>query len=260
MPTPFPRPVTAEDGNPLLLTTTDAGTGAPRTTRLGHARHGGSLVVLASGPGPDRPAWYHDVLARPVVGVEIGTDSFEALAVPTAAPLPPGVVLERAEPEGWQGSAEVRTLADKLLEVHTWLREQVRQVRAETEAHFARRGAGAPAGLGLQIRQRCLAFCQALEFHHVSEDGHLFPGIARHHPGLADVFDRLAGEHRAIARVQADLAALLADLHIADPRRFRTELAAMSAELNAHLDHEEEALIPLLADVPWPPAGPPAAG
>ncbi|WP_093762259.1 hypothetical protein [Streptomyces sp. BpilaLS-43] len=28
----------------------------------------------------------------------------------------------------------------------------------------------APApGLGPQIRQRCLAFCQALEFHHVGE-------------------------------------------------------------------------------------------
>lgn len=30
----------------------------------------------------------------------------------------------------------------------------------------------------------------------------------------------------------------------------------MSAELNAHLDYEEETIVPLLADVPWPPAPP----
>lgn len=56
-----------------------------------------------------------------------------------------------------------------------------------------------------------------------------------------------------MARVQGELAKLLAGVHIADPERFRAELRAMSEELEAHLDHEEEALLPLLADVPWPP-------
>ncbi|MFD0056768.1 nitroreductase/quinone reductase family protein [Streptomyces sp. NPDC127168] len=283
MPTSFQQPVTHEDGNLLLLTTTGARTGRPRTATLRYVRHGGAFLVVASHPGsPRRPGWYHDLLARPVVGVEIGSRSFEALAVPaegprreelfahvvraapaygdhqarTARPLPV-VVLERAEPEGWEAPEEVRTLADKLLEVHTWLRGQLRQVRAEAEAHFASPGpAGAPPGLGLQIRQRCLAFCQALEFHHVSEDGHLFPGIAHHHPHLAGVFDRLADEHRTVARLQGELAALLTDIAVADPRRFRAELAEMSAQLNAHLDHEEEVLLPLLAEVPWPPVAP----
>ncbi|MFE0205659.1 nitroreductase/quinone reductase family protein [Streptomyces sp. NPDC058985] len=283
MPTPFQQPVTHEDGNLLLLTTTGARTGRSRTTTLGYVRHGGALLVVASNLGaPRHPGWYHNLLAHPVVGVEIGSRSFEALAVPaegprreelfahvvraapgygdyqarTVRPLPV-VVLERAEPEGWEAPGEVRTLADKLLEVHTWLRGQLRQVRAETEAHFASSGAvGTPPGLGLQIRQRCLAFCQALEFHHVSEDGHLFPGIAHHHPHLADVFDRLADEHRTVARIQGELAALLADIAVADPGRFRAELAEMSARLNAHLDYEEEALLPLLAEVPWPPVAP----
>ncbi|WCN02484.1 nitroreductase/quinone reductase family protein [Streptomyces sp. M92] len=275
-----------EGGDLLLLTTTGARSGASRTTPLGYVRHGESLLVVGSNlGGPRHPGWYHNLLAHPVVRVEVGTSNFEALAVPaegarrdelfahvvravpgygdyqrgTSRRLPV-VVLERAEPEGWQGPGEVRTLAGKLLEVHTWLRAQLRQVRAETEAYFAAPGpAGAPPGLGLQIRQRCLAFCQALEFHHVSEDGHLFPGIARHHPHLTDVFDRLADEHRTVARVQGDLAALLAEVHITDPEHFRTELAAMSAELNAHLDYEEKALLPLLADVPWPPVPPGAA-
>ncbi|MCV2464648.1 nitroreductase/quinone reductase family protein [Streptomyces sp. ICN988] len=276
-----------EGGELLLLTTTGARSGASRTTPLGYVRHGDSLLVVGSNlGGPRHPGWYYNLLAHPLVRVEVGTASFEALAVPaegerreelfahvvrevpgygdyqagTSRPLPV-VVLERAEPEEWVGRPrEVRTLADKLLEVHTWLRGQLRQVRAEVEAHFAAPGAaaGAPPGLGLQIRQRCLAFCQVLEFHHDSEDGHLFPGTARHHPQLADVFDRLAEEHRTIARVQGELAALLAGVAVAEPGRFRRELAAMSAELNAHLDYEEEMLLPLLADVPWPPVAPPA--
>ncbi|WP_406093127.1 nitroreductase/quinone reductase family protein [Streptomyces sp. NBC_01013] len=273
----------------LLLTTTAAESGTPRTTLLGYVRREGSLAVVGAGTGtPNHPGWYHDLLAHPVVSVEVGTQSYQALAVPDpdahgeelldhAVPAAPGagahqppavrvplvVVLEPADPDRWEGRPrEVRTLADKVMEVHTWLRGQLRQVRAETEAHFAARaahqGPGEPPapGLGLQIRQRCLAFCQALEFHHTSEDEHLFPGIARYHADLGATFDRLRDEHRTVARIQGDLAALLAGIGIADAPRFRAELNSMSAELNAHLDYEEQTIVPLLADVPWPPAPP----
>ncbi|MFD9428069.1 MULTISPECIES: nitroreductase/quinone reductase family protein [unclassified Streptomyces] len=277
-----------EGGNLLLLTTTGARSGAERTTPLGYVRHDDAFLLVGSNlGGPVHPAWYHNLLAHPVVRVEIGTRTFQALAVPAegarrdelfthvvrAEPgygdyqdrtsrVLPVVVLERAEPDGWEGPRDIRTLADKVREVHTWLRGQLRQVSAEVEAHFAVRaahqgpGEPPPPGLGLQIRQRCLAFCQALEFHHTSEDAHLFPGIARYHPGLGDTFDRLREEHRTVARIQGELASLLAGIAIADPRRFRAELAEMSAELNAHLDYEEASILPLLADVPWPPAAP----
>jgi deazaflavin-dependent oxidoreductase (nitroreductase family) len=273
-----------EGGNLLLLTTTGAKSGKEATTPLGYVRHGESLLVVGSNLGaPQHPDWYFNVLAHPVVRVEIGTQTLELLAVPAegarreelfelvarAAPgyrdyqaqttrSLPVVVLERAEPDGWAAPREVNSLADKLVEVHTWLRAQLRQVRAEVDAHFAARhpAPGAPPGLGLQIRQRCLAFCRTLEFHHTSEDAHLFPGIARYHPELADVFDRLGEEHRTVTRIQGELAALLADISRADPRRFRSELDRMSRELNAHLDYEEETLLPLLAEVPWPPAPP----
>ncbi|MFE6164865.1 nitroreductase/quinone reductase family protein [Streptomyces sp. NPDC056486] len=286
-----------EGGDLLLLTTTGARTGAARTTPLGYVRHGDSLLLVGSNlGGPRHPDWYHNLLAHPVVSVEVGTREFEALAVPaegarreelfahvvkaepgygeyqdrTTRPLPV-IVLERAEPEGWVAPREIRTLADKLMEVHTWLRDQLRQVRAEVEAHFAARATHQAAGeahqpataheppapsLGLQIRQRCLAFCQALEFHHVSEDAHVFPGIAQYHPHLGDVFDRLSKEHRTVARIQNDLVTLLSGISIADPQRFRAELEEMSTELNAHLDYEEASILPLLADVPWPPPGP----
>ncbi|ROQ82432.1 Deazaflavin-dependent nitroreductase [Streptomyces sp. ADI92-24] len=277
-----------EGGDLLLLTTTGARSGTQRTTPLGYVRHGGLILLVGSNLGaPSHPGWYHNLLAHPVVRVEIGTRTFQALAVPAegdrrdelfahavrSAPgygdyqarttrLLPVVVLERADPDGWQGPGEVRTLADKVMEVHTWLRGQLREVAAEVEAHFAERaahrGPGEPPApsLGLQIRQRCLAFCQALEFHHTSEDGHLFPGIARYHPHLGDTFARLADEHRTVARIQAALVELLAGIGIAEPARFRSELARMSAELNAHLDYEEETIVPLLAEVPWPPVPP----
>ncbi|MCX4795643.1 nitroreductase/quinone reductase family protein [Streptomyces sp. NBC_01242] len=281
-----------EGGDLLLLTTTGARSGKQTTTPLGYVRHGDSLLIVGSNLGaPTDPDWYHNLLAHPVVRVELGTRTFQALAVPaegarreelfahavkaapgygdyqarTARPLPV-VVLERAEPDGWEAPGEVNSLADKLMEVHTWLRGQLRQVKTEADAHFAaraaHRGHGEPPapGLGLQIRQRCLAFCNALEFHHTSEDAHLFPGIARYHPHLTDTFARLADEHRTVARIQGALVALLADIGIADPERFRAELDRMSMELNAHLDDEEEQILPLLAEVPWPPAPPaPAA-
>ncbi|MFE7041440.1 nitroreductase/quinone reductase family protein [Streptomyces atratus] len=283
-----------EGGDLLLLTTTGARSGKETTTPLGYVRHGDSLLIVGSNLGsPNHPDWYHNLLAHPVVRVEAGTRSFQALAVPAegarreelfahAVKAAPGygdyqarttrslpvVVLERAEPDGWESPREVNSLADKVMEVHSWLRGQLRQVKTEADAHFiaraAHRGPGEPPApsLGLQIRQRCLAFCQALEFHHTSEDAHLFPKIAHYHPHLTDTFARLADEHRTVARIQGELAALLAGIGITDPERFRAELARMSTELNAHLDYEEEQILPLLADVPWPPVPPvpPAPG
>ncbi|MFC9249549.1 nitroreductase/quinone reductase family protein [Streptomyces sp. NPDC057136] len=276
-------------GDLLLLTTTGARTGRPHTTPLGYVVDGDRLLVVGSNLGArSHPAWYHNLLAHPVVGVEVGTEEFQAIAVPAegarrdrlfeqvvrVAPgygdyqagtdrVLPVVALERSEAPAGEGPSEVLTLADKILEVHTWLRHQLRQVRAETDAHFAalaaHRSSGKPGeppapGLGLQIRQHCLAFCQALEFHHTSEDGHVFPVMAGYHPHLADAFDRLREEHRTVAAIQGELAALLADIGAADPSRFRSELARMSEALTAHFAYEEEQLLPVLADVPWPPA------
>ncbi|MET9979929.1 nitroreductase/quinone reductase family protein [Streptomyces microflavus] len=267
----------------LLLTTTGARTGHPHTTPLGHVRDGDRLLVVGSNLGaPHHPDWYHNLLAHPTVQVELGDEEFQTVAVPAegprrgelfarvAAEAPgyaeyqaatdrtlPVVVLELPDPQA--PALEVTSLADKLTEVHTWLRGQLAQVHAETEAHFAaraaHRGADAPPppGLGLQIRQRCLAFCQALEFHHTSEDGHMFPAMEGYHPHLRPVFDRLRDEHRTLAAVQSSLAELLTGVAIAEPDRFRGELSRMTQQLTAHLDYEEAEILPLLAGVPWPP-------
>ncbi|MFD9741305.1 nitroreductase/quinone reductase family protein [Umezawaea sp. NPDC059074] len=265
MPTSFNQPIIDEfratggevsffpDGGLLLLTTTGARSGAPHTVPLGSVPHGGHLLVVGSAAGADRhPAWFHNLLARPVVRVEVGVEEFTAVAVPAGdrrdelfeevvrvAPgyadyqagtdrVLPVVVLHRAE----------GTFAGKLLEVHGWLREQIAQVRAEAE--------GEP-GLGLQLRRHCVEFCDALTFHHTGEDEHVFPGIEVHHPHLADVLARLREEHRAVARLKDRL------LTAVDSAGLKNDLDRTADELGQHLDREEAWLLPVLVDVPWSP-------
>lgn len=275
-----------EGGDLLLLTTVGARSGRAHTVPLGYLRVGGRLLVVASAGGsPRHPDWYHNVLARPMAEVELGAECFEAVAVPLegaardeafaeivrlrpgygeyqarAGRVLPVVALERVP--GDQDAGPVADMAAMLLRVHGWLREQLRQVRAQAEEYFAERagrtgpGAAPPPGLGLRIRQHCLAFCQALQVHHSGEDAGLLPGLEGRYPELAGVIARLRAEHAVISRVRSGLEALLADIATADPERFRAELDRMTAELESHLVYEEERLIPLLAQVPFPPGSP----
>ncbi|MDG4859671.1 nitroreductase/quinone reductase family protein [Streptomyces sp. T-3] len=232
----------------LRLTTTDAESGAKRTTDLDYAHRDGRLTVAA--PGPGSPDWHRELLDHPIVEVRLDEQQLELIAVPAEDGRT--VALERAPGEDGPAPAEIRTLADKILEIHAWLRAQLAHVHAETEAHFASPG-GHRAPLGLQIRQHCLAFCETLSHHHRGEDAGVFPAVAQHHPHLRETLDRLTEEHRTVARIKEELASLLSDFTTADPQRFRTELARMSKELTAHLDYEEEWLLPVLAEVPFPP-------
>jgi deazaflavin-dependent oxidoreductase (nitroreductase family) len=66
----------------LLLTTTGAKSGRQHTTPLMYVRDGDRPVVFATAGGsPKNPAWYHNLLANPEVDVEIGEESFGAVAV-----------------------------------------------------------------------------------------------------------------------------------------------------------------------------------
>jgi deazaflavin-dependent oxidoreductase (nitroreductase family) len=65
----------------LLLTTTGARTGQRRTTPLAYLRDGGRLLIFASkGGSPSHPDWYHNLVANPRVGVEVGPEAYEAQA------------------------------------------------------------------------------------------------------------------------------------------------------------------------------------
>ena len=66
----------------LILTTTGARSGEPRSVVLGYGRHGDHLVVIASNNGaPKAPAWYHNLLAKSTATVELaGPERFEVRA------------------------------------------------------------------------------------------------------------------------------------------------------------------------------------
>jgi deazaflavin-dependent oxidoreductase (nitroreductase family) len=81
-----PGGVSADSGL-LLLHTTGARTGEPRLTPLAYLRDEDRLVVIASyGGAPKDPAWYHNLVANPKVGVEVGAEQFHARA--TVVPEP----------------------------------------------------------------------------------------------------------------------------------------------------------------------------
>jgi deazaflavin-dependent oxidoreductase (nitroreductase family) len=68
----------------LLLTTTGARSGESRTTPMMFHRDGDRLLVIASNIGaPNHPDWYHNLVAHPDVTVEVGDETYPALATPT---------------------------------------------------------------------------------------------------------------------------------------------------------------------------------
>jgi deazaflavin-dependent oxidoreductase (nitroreductase family) len=65
----------------LLLTMTGAKTGRTLVRPLCYSRDGDRIVIIASyGGAPRNPPWYHNLVANPVVTVEVGTENFKARA------------------------------------------------------------------------------------------------------------------------------------------------------------------------------------
>jgi deazaflavin-dependent oxidoreductase (nitroreductase family) len=65
----------------MLLTTTGAKSGKERTVVLGFGKDGDRYVVIASAnAAPAHPAWYRNLLARPIATVELGPEKFKVRA------------------------------------------------------------------------------------------------------------------------------------------------------------------------------------
>jgi deazaflavin-dependent oxidoreductase (nitroreductase family) len=69
-------------GRPLvLLTTTGAKSGQPRVSPLVYTTDGDHIVIIASkGGAPTNPDWYRNIVANPVVTVELPGETFQARA------------------------------------------------------------------------------------------------------------------------------------------------------------------------------------
>ena len=67
----------------VLLTTTGRRSGRPHTAPVMFHRDGDRILVIASGAGsPQHPHWYLNLVADPAVTVEIGDESYAAVAEP----------------------------------------------------------------------------------------------------------------------------------------------------------------------------------
>ncbi len=74
----------------LLLTTTGRRSGLSRTTPLIYGRAGDRYLIVASrGGAPAHPSWYDNLVAQPIVQVQVMADRFKARArAATAAERP----------------------------------------------------------------------------------------------------------------------------------------------------------------------------
>ncbi len=71
----------------LLVHTTGAKSGELRINPTAYIKDEESLIIAASKAGADsHPDWYHNLVANPQVIVEVGSDTFSALAEVTSEP------------------------------------------------------------------------------------------------------------------------------------------------------------------------------
>jgi deazaflavin-dependent oxidoreductase (nitroreductase family) len=246
----------------LLLTTTGARSGQPRTAILGYYPDTTDrvLVVGSAGGSPKHPGWYHNLLANPACTVETGLFTYpaEALVLRNAerdetfarlAEADPGwakyqanttrtipvvalVNATKGPPGGGTGS-----IADYLLKIHDAFRHELTLIRKEVLA------AGSTSTLGAQLRINCLKLCQGLHNHHTGESLGLFPAALAQHPEAAETIDRLQAEHDEMATLLEELQSLLTT---ATPADIAPELDRLTNALLDHLTHEESQFLPLL--------------
>ncbi|WP_267884863.1 nitroreductase/quinone reductase family protein [Jiangella alkaliphila] len=248
----------------LLLTTTGARSGAPHTVPVGYLPDDGErLIVIGSAGGAARhPAWFHNLVAHPRVHVEDGLFAYDADAVVLDGAEREAVFARAVEADpGWAdyergsgrrlpvvaltpvpgppGGPGIDSPAAFLTTVHESFRRELALVRAEVAAAGPR--------LGAQLRLNCLSACHGLHFHHTAEDTHLFPGLAASNPELAPVLERLRAEHEVVAALLARLEAAVRSDDDGDSAAVLADVDALIEQLEAHLDWEEQQLVPVLS-------------
>ncbi|TDD88156.1 nitroreductase family deazaflavin-dependent oxidoreductase [Actinomadura darangshiensis] len=248
-----------EGGRLLLLTTTGARTGARHTTPLGYLPDGvvRVLVIASAGGSPKDPAWFRNLVADPRVTVESGAFKYEADAVVLTGEERDGAFARAVEADPGWGEYEVRsgrtlpvvalvpvaegppggpqTPGAMLVAVHDMFRKELALIRKEVAA--------SGAGVGAQLRVNCLSLCQGLDNHHLGEDTMMFPPLEQAHPALAPTLARLKDEHKVVKELLDELRHVL---DAGDSASLLVEVERLTAALEAHLDHEEERLLPLL--------------
>ncbi len=100
----------------LLLHTTGAKSGNEHVNPVAYVKDGERLVIIASkGGAPNNPAWYHNLVANPLVTVEVGTEKFQARAA--VQPEPERTRLYAKMVEVMPGFAEYQTKTTRVIPV-----------------------------------------------------------------------------------------------------------------------------------------------
>lgn len=265
----------------ILLTTTGARTGLPRTSPTTYLRDGGRLHVFASNAGsPHHPAWFHNLRADPRLIVEIGRDgaverypavaaeitgaerdriylrmselvpAFTAYQAATTRVIPV-VALDPVPADGGDGrnaqldgSARGTRRDERVAAGGAQLRAIHDQLRADLAELRARLADGRPGGpLPPSLLEHCIAFCGSVLGHHDRESA-AFPELERRFPELGPGLRRIRAEHVVVAHLVTQLRELLDGEP--DRARLRSGVDRLAAELEAHFDYEEAQLVPAL--------------
>lgn len=266
----------------ILLTTTGARTGLPRTSPNAYLRDGGRLHVFASNAGsPHHPAWFHNLRADPRVIVEIGrngaVERYAAVAaeitgaerdriyarmsdlvpafaayqaattrvIPVVALDPVAAEEDPAGRSGQLGGSGRETRPDERAAAGgAQLRAIHDQLRADL-AELRARLTDDHSGVTLppSLLEHCITFCGSVLGHHDRESA-AFPDLERRFPELGPGLSRIRAEHVVVARLVTQLRELLAGEH--DRATLRSGVDRLATELEAHFDYEEAQLVPVL--------------
>ncbi|MFI6209905.1 hemerythrin domain-containing protein [Streptomyces sp. NPDC051041] len=149
--------------------------------------------------------------------------------------------------------ARLRALSSELISIHQWLRDELARLKREVAAHLDGRGERPT-----ELRAHCAAFCSALTDHHTGEDNGAFPELARSHPDLRPVIDKLMQDHQMVSTLVQSLQRLVTGLpekpSPKEARRISSELDGLAAILESHFVFEERRITDALDALP-PEAG-----
>lgn len=105
----------------LILHTIGAKSGQERINPVMYVKDGEHLVIIASKAGaPTNPDWYYNILANPLVTVEVGTEQFQAQA--ELAPEPERTRLFNKMVDVAPGFAEYQQKTTRVIPVITLTR------------------------------------------------------------------------------------------------------------------------------------------
>lgn len=86
--------------------------------------------------------------------------------------------------------------------------------------------------------------------HHTVEDSVFFPALATRLASMTELFAQLDAEHHQLDEHMAEVAAALGSLdRVGGPSRASRALSALAATMDAHLDLEDELVLPMFVEL-----------